>query len=158
MEQLFVVQIDAFLARNPQRCELRGNLIKHKVWGGFFGALGPHGAVQGHKRASPGLMFYKVSVKFTASRRPFQKRAHLDNKQLLHIDFHVFEKMQNKKLNLAGKQKLHIEFSEGKKSLRKKSDLECKQLLQIEKSISKIYLKWKINMEQLFSFENEEFL
>ena len=45
MEQLFVVQIDAFLARNPQRCELRGNLIKHKVWGGFFGALGRHGAV-----------------------------------------------------------------------------------------------------------------
>ena len=45
MEQLFVVQIDAFLARNPQRCELRGNLIKHKVWGVFFGALGPHGAV-----------------------------------------------------------------------------------------------------------------
>ena len=45
MEQLFAVQIDAFLAQNPQRCELRGNLIKPKVWGGFFGALGPHGAV-----------------------------------------------------------------------------------------------------------------
>ena len=45
MEQLFAVQIDAFRARNPQRCELRGNLMKHKVWGVLLGALGADGAV-----------------------------------------------------------------------------------------------------------------
>ena len=70
MEQLFALQICAFLSVEPQGCELRANLIKHKVWGGLFRPLGPHGAVLCPKEASQNLMFYKVFLKFAALWRP----------------------------------------------------------------------------------------
>ena len=70
MEQLFTLQIGAFLSVEPQGCELRANLIKHKVWGGLFRPPGPHGAVLCPEEASQNLMFYKVFLKFAALWRP----------------------------------------------------------------------------------------
>ena len=70
MEQLSAPQIGAFLSMEPQGCELRANLIKHKVWGGLFRSLGPHGAVLCPKEASQNILFYKVFLKSAALWRP----------------------------------------------------------------------------------------
>ena len=80
MEQLFVVQMSPFLEGAPRGCELHGNLIKHKAWGGSLGALNCTMWSQGAKKASPDLMFYKVSAKFATLRIPCQKSINLDNK------------------------------------------------------------------------------
>ena len=80
MEQLFVVQMSPFLEGAPRGCELHGNLIKHKAWGGSLGALNCTMSSQGAKKASPDLMFYKVSAKFATLRIPCQKSINLDNK------------------------------------------------------------------------------
>ena len=80
MEQLFVVQMSPFLEGAPRGCELHGNLVKHKAWGGSLGALNCTMWSQGAKKASPDLMFYKVSAKFATLRIPCQKSINLDNK------------------------------------------------------------------------------
>ena len=80
MEQLFVVQMSPFLEVAPRVCELHGNLIKRKAWGGSPGALNCIMCSQGAKKASPDLMFHKDSVKLATLRIPCPKSTDLDSK------------------------------------------------------------------------------
>ena len=68
MEQLFALQMDAFLSGAPQGCELQENLIKHDVLGSLFGTQNGTMWSQGAKKTSPDLMFYKVCAKFATLR------------------------------------------------------------------------------------------
>ena len=68
MEQLFALQMYAFLSGAPQGCGLQENLIKHKVLGSLLGTQNGTMWSQGAKKTSPDLMFYKVCAKFATLR------------------------------------------------------------------------------------------
>ena len=80
MEQLFVVQMSPFLEGAPRGCELRGTLIQRKAWGGSPGALNCIMCSQGAEKASPDVMFHKVSAKFATLRIPCLESIDLDCK------------------------------------------------------------------------------
>ena len=155
MDQLFAFQIDAFSPRAQHGCELYANTMKRKALGSLFGAQICALRSKGVKKASSTLMFNKGFAKFATSRLPCRKSANLDNKQLLHIDFHVFEKRKIKNQFSKANRSSILIFDLNKIFCAKKSILDHKQLIQIEKYFSKSFCKIKINMELLFTFEME---
>ena len=100
LDLLFVVHFGAFWARGAPSRQLRANLIKHKVWGSFFGARNAKKWFQGPKKAPSDLMFYKVFAKLATLRNPKVLQLLIWSSYINVILTEIFKKLQFWKINL----------------------------------------------------------